>query len=82
MTTQIILQFKGNETEKEIYRLILSNLEQMIVGVGDNVDLLAKLVTEFQNRLAQASNSHYRALCKSRGETWIVRNLEKETLPV
>jgi len=65
----VVLNFQGTKTEGEIYQIVLGNLEEMLVGIGDNLDLLQKLKDNLRDKLAQVSNRHYLVLRKLQNNT-------------
>lgn len=60
----LILNFEGTKTEAELYQVILGNMNEMIIAVGENVELLAKLKANLKDSLALVSNRQYQALQK------------------
>lgn len=58
----LVINFQGKKTEEEIYQIVLGNLNEMIIGLGDNVKLLERLKSELRDKLALTINQHYHAL--------------------
>ncbi len=61
MNMPLIITYESTKTEREIYQIILANTDEMITALGDDKEMLWKLIIELKNRLAHAENQHYKA---------------------
>ncbi len=53
--TQIVINYKGNETENEVYQIILKSVDEMIHAV-DSKDRLTLVRAKLQDALATVEN--------------------------
>ena len=53
--TQVVINYKGNETENEIYQIILKSVDEMIYAVNSK-DKLVQVRAKLQDSLAVVEN--------------------------
>ncbi len=53
--TQIVINYKGNETENEVYQIILKSVDEMIYAVN-NKEKLVQVRAKLQDALATVEN--------------------------
>lgn len=63
----ITIKYKGNETTKEVYKVTLNNINQMVHGVGSNPKLLEELRLYLMNTLAVVINRQEQNWLKHNG---------------
>ena len=60
----IVIQYESKKTEEAIHQIILTNLDEMVMALGDNETLLGGLAIELKNKLALVENMIYASKVK------------------